>query len=108
MADITLSQLEAYADANGMTGAFDATTGTIDLAALTGDPIDGTSGFAESILKMATVARQVAVQEQTALSTYGAVSYAVQNATDTEPPKVRHQVTLQAVSGFSSDDATAL
>ena len=108
MADITLQQLQTYADANGLTGAVDAANGTLDLNVLTGDTLSGTSGCAEPTIKLLGLLRNTAVSTQEGLDTYGAVSSFISPATDTDPAVIQSSATVNVNSPFNFDEAVAL
>lgn len=106
MADLTLGELKTYADANGLTGAIDTASGTIDLAALTGDSIDGNSGVAESAIKLLKLCRDTAVSLSKAQETYPIQSTRTVAETDTLPAGVQISYTVNGRTPYSFDDIT--
>ena len=104
MADITLTQMQAYADASGLTGAVNASDASIDLSALTGDSMNGSSGLVEALIKLLKLARDTAVAEQVGLDNYGAAVTRVAAATDNLPEGVQISYTINGRTAFSYDD----
>ena len=113
MSDITLQELQDYADANGMTGAIDAANATIDLSALTGDAMDATSGPAEAVFKLLQAANATSVANDRGTDTYGNPSQSTLPAvppsgtTPAIPPRVRITATFTGETPINFNNITA-